>query len=98
MAMAHFGTLPALLDRHLAERPEAPALIDGEARISYAEFDRLSRKTAAWLIAQGIGPGDRVAVWLVNRVEWLTLLFGLARIGAALVAVNTRFPAPELEH
>jgi fatty-acyl-CoA synthase len=96
--MAERLTLPALLDRHLAERPDAAAFIDGEQRITYAEFDALCRKSAAWLIAQGVGPGDRVAVWLVNRIEWLALLFGLARIGAALVAVNTRFRAAELEH
>src|SRR5947208_9508356 len=96
--MAELLTLPALLDRHLAERPDAPAFIDGETPITYAEFDALCRKTAAWLAAQGVRPGDRVAVWLVNRIEWLALLFGLARIGAALVAVNTRFRAAELEH
>ncbi len=88
----------ALLDRHLTERPDAPACIDGEKRITYAEFDALCRKTAAWLAAQGVRPGDRIAVWLVNRIEWLALLFGLARIGAALVAVNTRFRAAELQH
>src|SRR6266516_1784547 len=98
MANSDRLTLPALLDRHLAERPDAPACIDGEKRITYAEFDALCRKTAAWLAAQGVRPGDRIAVWLVNRIEWLALLFGLARIGAALVAVNTRFRAAELEH
>src|SRR6266568_671057 len=98
MANSDRLTLPALLDRHLTERPDAPACIDGEKRITYAEFDALCRKTAAWLAAQGVRPGDRIAVWLVNRIEWLALLFGLARIGAALVAVNTRFRAAELEH
>jgi fatty-acyl-CoA synthase len=96
--MAEVLTLPALLDRQLAERPDAAAFIDGEDCISYVGFDRLCRKTAAWLAAQGVRPGDRVAVWLVNRIEWLALLLGLARIGAALVAVNTRFRAAELEH
>src|SRR6266516_3049614 len=98
MSMTPHSTLPALLDRHLAERPDAPAFIDGERPITHAEFDALCCKTAAWLTAQGVRCGDRVAVWLVNRVEWLALLFGLARIGAALVAVNTRFRAAELEH
>ena len=37
--MADRLTLPALLDRHLAERPHATAFIDGERRISYAEFE-----------------------------------------------------------
>src|ERR1700730_17182612 len=67
-SMAERLTLPALLDRHLAERPDAPAFIDGEKRIIYAEFDALCRQTAAWLTAQGVGPGDRVAVWVENRI------------------------------
>lgn len=90
--------LASLLEPHIAGRPNDPALIDDSGRpISYAELDVMSRRTAGWLSANGITPGDRVAVWLVNRVEWLALLFGLARIGASLVAVNTRFRSAELE-
>lgn len=90
-------TIPSLLEGRLAVRPESPAFIEGERTLSCAQFDAVVRNTAAWLAAQGLGPGDRVAVWLVNRIEWLALLFGLARIGAALVAVNTRYRAAELE-
>ncbi|MGQ0511240.1 MAG: AMP-binding protein [Betaproteobacteria bacterium] len=91
-------TLPALSREHLAARPGATAFIVGERRVSHAAFDAMGRSAAAWLHAQGVGPGDRVAVWLVNRMEWLALLFGLARLGASLVAVNTRFRSAELEH
>ena len=87
-----------LLERHLAARPEASAFIDGERRVSYREFDALCRSAAAWLAGQGIGPGERVALWLVNRLEWLALLFGAARLGAAVVAINTRYRAAELSH
>ena len=90
-------TVPALLERHLAERPDGVAFLDGDRRISYREFAALCGKTAGWLADQGIGPGDRVAVWLVNRIEWLALFFGLARLGAALVALNTRYRATELQ-
>ncbi len=90
--------LSALLDRHLAERPNATAFIAEGRAFTYAEFDALSRRAAAWLHANGIRAGDRVALWLVNRIEWLALLFGLARIGAAAVSVNTRYRAAELEH
>lgn len=90
-------TVPALLERHLAERPDRVAFLDGDRRITYGEFAALCGKTAAWLADQGIGPGDRVAVWLVNRIEWLALFFGLARVGAALVALNTRYRAAELQ-
>lgn len=91
-------TPSALLDRNLAERPGQVAFIEGERSISHTEFAALCGSTAGWLAAQGVGPGDRVAVWLVNRVEWLALYFGLARLGAVLVAINTRFRASELEY
>lgn len=90
-------TIPALLGARLAARPRSVAFIEGERTLSCAEFDAMVQNAAAWLAAQGIGPGDRVAVWLVNRIEWLALLFGLAWIGAVLVAVNTRYRAAELE-
>ena len=90
--------LSALLDRHLAERPDATAFIAEGRVFTYAEFDALCGRAAAWLHANGIGAGDRVALWLVNRIEWLALLFGLARLGAAAVSVNTRYRAAELEH
>jgi acyl-CoA synthetase (AMP-forming)/AMP-acid ligase II len=63
-----------------------------------AEADRF----AAALLDRGIGPGDRVAVWLPNRLEWAVSLFACARIGAVLVALNTRWKSVEagyvLEH
>lgn len=96
--MATPPTLATLLANNLAERPDALAFVDGERRVTYAEFDRLCACTAAWLQQQGIGPGDRVAVWLVNRIEWMALLFALGRLGAAMMSVNTRFRAAELEH
>ncbi len=90
--------LPSLIEPHVAARPDAVAVIDGERRIGFAEFDRLCTRTAAWLHAQGVRRGDCVAVWLVNRVEWLALLFALARLGATTMSVNTRFRAAELSH
>ncbi len=96
--MATDPTLASLLQKNLAERPDAVAFVDAEREVSYAEFNRLCTNAAEWLRAQGIGPGDRVAVWLVNRVEWLALLFALGRLGAAMMSVNTRFRAAELEY
>lgn len=91
-------TLSSLLQRHLSERPDKIAFIADGRSVTFAEFDRMCRATAAWLTTQGIGRGDRVAVWMVNRIEWLALLFGLARIGAALVAVNSRYRSVELAY
>lgn len=92
------ATLSALLARNLDLRGESTAFVEGERGISYREFDAMVRRSAAWLRDQGIKPGDRVAVWLVNRIEWLALYFGLARLGAAVMTVNTRYRSHELAY
>lgn len=92
------STLNGLLDAHLAAHPDRTAFIDGERRLSYAQFDALAEQGARWLEVQGMVAGDRVAVWMVNRIEWLALLFGAARIGVTIVAVNTRYRHAEVEY
>ncbi|MGI9412972.1 MAG: AMP-binding protein [Hyphomicrobiales bacterium] len=91
--MSDDNTLPALLDGGGAD----PALVvDGEA-VSFADLGRRSAALAAGLSGIGVGSGDRVAVWLPNRADWLITLFALSRLGAVGVAVNTRFRAAEIE-
>jgi fatty-acyl-CoA synthase len=96
--MTDIRTMPELLARNVALHGDAVAFIDGEREITYRQFDAMVGKTAAWLHAQGIGRGDTVGVWLVNRMEWLTMYFGLAHLGAALMTVNTRYRSHELEY
>lgn len=75
-----------------------PAFVFDGMPVSRAEFSEKVGQTAAWLAAQGIGKGDVVAVWLVNRVEWIALLFAAARLGAVIAAVNTRYRSAEVAH
>lgn len=96
--MPELATLNALIEARLAAGASRTAFIDGDREISHAQFDALVDGAARWLASEGIGAGDRVAVWLVNRIEWLALLFGAARLGASVVAVNTRYRRAELEH
>src|SRR5699024_4089746 len=86
-----------LIDQRLADDADATAFsIDGK-NVSVAAFDQLCRRLDSWLGEQGIGEGDVVAVWLVNRLEWLALLFALARRGATLAAINTRYRREEVQ-
>jgi fatty-acyl-CoA synthase len=87
-------TLPGLLGE-LAGGSRA-ALIHGDRTIAAAELADRAARVAGGLAAAGIGAGDRVALWLPNRPEWLELHLALARLGALTVAVNTRFRAHEL--
>jgi fatty-acyl-CoA synthase len=75
-----------------------PALVFDGTPVSRAELSRKIDQTAAWLAAQGIGHGDVVAVWLVNRVEWIALLFAAARCGVIVAGVNTRYRSAEVAH
>ncbi|MCM0035061.1 MAG: AMP-binding protein [Burkholderiaceae bacterium] len=96
--MLHAGSLFTIYQEHLARHPNATMLVQEGQTVSYTQFDHHVHHTAVWLLQQGIQPGDHVAVWLVNRKEWLVLLFALAKIGATLVAVNTKYRAHELQY
>src|SRR5438270_1902679 len=75
-----------------------PAFVFDGTPVCHAEFAAKIEQTAAWLAAQDIGKGDVVAVWLVNRIEWIALLFAAARRGAIVAAVNTRYRSAEVAH
>jgi fatty-acyl-CoA synthase len=75
-----------------------PAFVFDDTPVSRAGFSDRIEQSAAWLAAQGIGKDDVIAVWLVNRIEWLTLLFAAARLGAVVAAVNTRYRSGDVAH
>jgi len=83
-------TLPAFLAGAQGQ------LLDRDRPVAYADLERESARVAQALSALGVGPADRVGVWLPNVPAWLALFFGCARLGAAVVAVNTRFKSREL--
>ncbi|TQM10096.1 AMP-binding protein [Pseudonocardia kunmingensis] len=91
-------TLTGLLAELVERRGDRPALLDpATGRVTtFAALDELARRAATGLSALGVGRGDRVAVWLPNLPEWLAVQFAVARLGAVVVAVNTRFRAQEL--
>ncbi|MDH4391032.1 MAG: AMP-binding protein, partial [Aquabacterium sp.] len=97
-------TLHALLAAPLARQPDATAItevdpdIGAERAISRRQLDDLVARAADWLQDQGVVAGDTVALWLVNRLDWLVLHLALARLGAAVMAVNTRYRGAEVAH
>jgi acyl-CoA synthetase (AMP-forming)/AMP-acid ligase II len=71
------------------------ALADGPTRFSYSELFDQARTFAASLVASGIEPGHRVAIWAGNSAEWVVAALGLFQAGAVLVPINTRFKGAE---
>ncbi|MFQ5417331.1 MAG: class I adenylate-forming enzyme family protein, partial [Myxococcota bacterium] len=81
---------------HAASRGACPAVADDERSLCYAElWDRVAR-AAAWLEAQGVGRGDRVALVLGNRTAYLELVFATAQLGAMAVPINALLTAWEI--
>lgn len=95
--MSQATCLTDLLHSRATPAPGAVALIEQGREITFSELEQKSEAVAAGLHKAGIGTGDRVAVWLPNRSDWLVCLFALARLRAICVAVNTRFRAAEVE-
>ena len=62
-----------------------------EHSVTAVDLERQSRALAASLRALGVEPGDRVAAWLPNLPQYLSLYAAVTRLGAILVAVNNRF-------
>ena len=78
------------------ETPDAPAFIHGERALTFGELLDCSARTAQGLADLGVGPGDRVALWLPNVPAYPILYFACVRLGAIAVAVNTRYRAVEV--
>jgi fatty-acyl-CoA synthase len=78
------------------ETPGAPAFIHDARTISFAELQDAAERTAKGLSDLGVGPGDRVALWLPNVPAYPILYFACVRLGAVAVAVNTRYRAIEV--
>ena len=70
---------------------------DGVGRMSYAELLTVSDRVARGLAATA-APGDRVAVWSCNSVEWVVLLYASALAGTILTPFNTAWTDLEVEH
>ncbi len=89
------GDLPGEMADRFGSRE---ALVFRDARYTFSEVADQVDLAAKALMALGVEAGDHVSLWLNNRAEWLFFMFGLAKIGAVQVPVNTRFRTNDLEY
>lgn len=83
------GVFEAVAD----SRPDSVALVFGERRFSYAELNRIANRLAHYLIAQGVGPEQRVALSTPRGPELLIGLLAILKAGAVYVPVDPNYPA-----
>jgi long-chain acyl-CoA synthetase len=66
--------------------------------ITWGQFDEAANRFANLLLTRGIGKGSRVAILLMNCLEWLPIYFGILKTGAVAVPMNYRYTAEEIEY
>ncbi len=77
---------------------DRPYLIYEDERLSYADSHRLANAVANWLTAQGVNPGDRVAIAMRNFPEWMLIYWACVSIGVAVVGMNAWWTAEEMAY
>ncbi|MFC9219276.1 AMP-binding protein [Streptomyces hygroscopicus] len=95
IAQARQHTLGDLLHRTAQRYPDKLAVVAGERRATYAEFDEAVNRCANSLAARGLEKGDRLALISHNSLEFAVLAFATARLGVVLVPVNFMVNAEE---
>jgi acyl-CoA synthetase (AMP-forming)/AMP-acid ligase II len=97
-----FAERPAGLNEMLAaavaRNADGEALIDGELRLTWRALDDCVAHCAAGLARRGVGRGDRVALLLGNRSEFVVAWLAAARLGAIVVPLSIRAQAAELDY
>ncbi|MBB5913257.1 acyl-CoA synthetase (AMP-forming)/AMP-acid ligase II [Nocardia transvalensis] len=88
-------TTPLALHETARRYGDATAVSDGDVRLSWARLLDEVRRTAGALIARGVEPGDRIAIWAPNTFHWVVAALATHYAGAALVPLNTRYVADE---
>ncbi len=92
-------TIASVIQKDASEfsAESAVALAFEDRRVGYGEIDERSDMLAAGLLAAGAAPGDRIAVLCRNSVESVEIFFAAAKLGAALVPIESNLQGPEIE-
>ncbi len=91
-------TIPHLVLAAAENWSDADAVVDGHRRLSFAGLAAEVKRVAAAFVAAGLAPGDRVALWLPNGLDWILACIGLQAAGGVLIPLNTRYKSEETRY
>ena len=92
------ANVPELIARQAAARPDAPFVIFEGRQTSYGEMNGLANRYARWAANAGLKPGDCVALFMENRPEFYSAVFGLSRAGLVVALINNSLTGQGLAH
>jgi long-chain acyl-CoA synthetase len=96
--ISRLPTLNALLEKSFRDYANRPAFISFGKTLTFADIEQKARAVGAWLQAQGLQKGARVAIMMPNVMAYPATLFGTLLGGFAVVNVNPLYTARELTH
>ncbi len=88
-------TLPEVLASAARRWPERVAVQEQDLAIPFSELENRAKNAARALIAAGLQPGERFAIWAPNIHEWIWVALGGHMAGGVLVPLNTRYKGIE---
>ena len=92
-------TLSQVLRDTTKRVPARAAILDPSGlTLTYEELNRQVDQLARGMLDLGVGKGDKVGLWMPNVTEWVVAYFAIARIGAVVVPMNTRYKSHEVEY
>ena len=93
-----YRSLVHLMDEAFSKFAQRNAYVCMDRFLTYAELDVMSTKLGAWLQAQGLAPGARVALMMPNVLQYPVAIAAVLRAGYTVVNVNPWYTPRELEH
>jgi carnitine-CoA ligase len=97
-SMKDIRTIRDLIENRARYSSDRECLLFGDKRITYGEFDRQINRVANGFLRLGIRRNDKICLLLPNGPEFLLAWFGLNKIGAVMVPINTAFRGQELSY
>jgi len=91
-------TLSQVLSESVATFPDRNVIVTADQRITYRGLNQQVERLARGLIVLGVSKGDKVGIWMPNVPEWIAAYFAIARIGAVVVPMNTRYKSHEVQY
>ncbi|WP_372422067.1 non-ribosomal peptide synthetase [Salinarimonas chemoclinalis] len=89
-------TLHGLAEHHARVTPDAPALVAGNGRMTYAELDAAANRLAHALVAKGVAPGDLVGLCTEKSTATVVAMLAVMKAGAAYVPLDPSYPAERI--
>ena len=89
-------TIPGILDEAATQFPKRAAIVDDAGVLSFGDLRERSRRLARAVMAAGLQPGERFAIWAPNTPGWVLAALAGQQVGGVLVPLNTRFKGGEV--